>query len=190
MNKKKSIKSIILKTPIENIHVAPATNSLMQTNMKSYRNKNDALILNNSLKDVKKHYDNILIDTPPSYGHFIINAAFASDEVILVLDPGIFALESIESLHEIFDEYGKKVGKDIKVTKALLTKCQKTWVPFSKTPTKEIGDELRNIYKEVYTIPYSNKVYKSQINGLPISHYKPKSNVGLSYQKIAEAILE
>jgi len=189
MNEKTGISNVILKTDIENIHLAPATLSLMQTDMNVHGNKNDALLLNNVLNDVKKYYEYVLIDAPPGQGHLIINAALASDEIVLVLDPGIFALEGIESLQRVFEEYGRKVGKEIEITTVVLTKCRNSWLPFLKNPTKEIGEELKRLYRNVFLVPYSDKIYESQLKGIPISHYKPKSNVGVSYEKIAEAVL-
>lgn len=188
MKKKTGIGNVILKTDIENLHLAPANVSLTLSDTKAYRSKKDLLILDNVLKGVKGNYDYILIDTPPAFGRFVINAALASDEVVLVLDPGIFALEGVKPLRETFEEYGKKAGKSIKVNTVILTKCRNSWLPFFTNPTRDIGAELKKLNKNVCFVPYSDKIYESQLMGTPISHYKPNSDVGRSYEKIAEML--
>ena len=42
---------------------------------------------------------------------------------------------------------------------------------------------------KIFTIPFSQKIYKAQMKGLPISHYAPFSSVGLTYKKIAMKII-
>jgi len=40
----------------------------------------------------------------------------------------------------------------------------------------------------IFTIPFSRKVYKAQMKGVPISHYAPESAAGKAYEKIANHI--
>jgi len=189
MNKKTNIKNIILKTDTENIHLAPNRSNLIQRDNEKSKNKS-ILLLDNSLKNIKRDYDYILIDTPPNQGNLIVNAALASDEVILVSDPGIFALEAIQPLKRELESYSKKTGKKIKMDTAILTKCKNSLFSFlnNNNPSDEVAEELQKLYKNVFSVPYSDKIYESQVNGTPISHFNPRSDVGISYEKIAEAI--
>ena len=190
MSKKMDVMKVILETELNNIHLAPATMALMETNTKVYKSKDDALILNKALREVKEYYDYVLIDTPPSHGHFIVNAALAADEVILILDPGIFSLEGIVPLQTAFETYSRKAGKKIKVGSILLTKHKTSWLGFGKNPSKEVGNELKELYKDVFFVPYSDVVYESHIEGKPLSHHKPWSKINRAYEKITERILE
>jgi len=191
MNKKINIKNTILTTQTENIHLVPAHHDLIKASLKAYTSKNDAKILKNALSKVQKFYDFILIDTPPSDGHFIVNGAIAADDVILVLDPGIFALEGIDTFTNVFQDYCKKLGATLNISMALLTKSQNSFLPFIKNPSKEIKEGAEEILgKKVFNVPHSNAIYESQIKGVPISHHKPNSNVGRAYSKISEAILK
>lgn len=190
MDKKIDIKNAILRTQIENIHLVPAHSDLLKADLKAYKSKNDAEILKDALKSVKKFYDFILIDTPPGNGHFIVNGAVAADSVLICLDPGIFALEGVETFDTVIKKYCKKLGFDLNIAMALLTKTQRSFLPFVKNPSKEIKQGVEEILgKEVLTVPYSNAIYESQIKGIPVSHYKPNSRPGRAYAKIAEEIL-
>ena len=102
MKKNLDIRYTISKTSTKCIHMAPADLDLIKATITKYKSKSETMILKNALESVKDYYDFILIDTPPTNGHFIINGAVASDLVILVLDPGIFSLEGVESFKNIF----------------------------------------------------------------------------------------
>ena len=142
------------------------------------------------LKNAKEYYDYILIDTPPVHTHFMINGMAAADSVIVVLDPGIFALEGIEILKESFGEFFNKLGLDLNLDMTLITKTP----PFSlfrKNPAKEIEEDAKKLLgKRVFKIPYSYHIYGTHLKGIPISHYKPISRVARAYEKVAKHIME
>ena len=135
---------VILKTDTENIHLAPAHSDLLEATLESYRSKDDSRILKNALEPVLGWYDYILIDTPTSYGHFIVNGAVAADSVLLCLDPGIFALEGIDTFNTVLKDYCESMGVDLNIAMALLTKYQTTF-PFMKNPSKEIKQSAEEI---------------------------------------------
>ena len=192
MGKRMSIKEILIDTNLENIHVAPSGSSLIKNNSREFKTKRGAFVLGSALKSVKEYYDFILIDTPPSHGYLILNGAAASDKVVMVLDPGIFALEGVKSLQEAFDEYNKILKCSITIHSAILTKCRSSLLPFvARRDVKEIGEELKKIYKDkVFLIPYSDDIYYTHKKGIPISHYNPQSRVGKAYEKVVNKILE
>lgn len=189
-NKRKKINSIILKTGIENLHLAPADQHLDLVNLNSYAKKSDAIRLKNVLGSAKDYYDYILIDTPPVHSHFIINGMAAADGVIVVLDPGIFALEGIKILKDSFGDFFEKLGLDLNIEMALITKVP-NFSLFRKNYAKEIKKDTEKLLrKKVFAIPYSNNIYFTHVKGVPISHYKPGSKVGKAYKKVVENILE
>jgi chromosome partitioning protein len=188
-NRRRKINNIILETGIDNLHLAPADQNLDMINLKSYKKKTEALYLKNALKDSKKYYDYILIDTPPIHSHFIINGMAAADKVIVVLDPGIFALEGIEILKETFGDFFKKLNLNLNIEMALVTKTP-AFSLFRRNHAKDIKREAEKLLKKkVFMIPYSNHIYNTHVKGIPISHYKPTSKVGRTYKKVAKNIL-
>jgi chromosome partitioning protein len=189
-NKRRNIKDIILETGIKNLHLAPSDQNLDMINLKKYKKKSDALYLKNTLKGLKNYYDYILIDTPPVHSHFIINGMAAADSVIVVLDPGIFALEGIEILKDSFGDFFKKLNLDLNIDMALITKSP-SFSLFRKNYGKEIKKNTEKLLdKKVFTIPFSNHIYHTHAKGIPISHYKPKSKVGRSYKKVVGGFLK
>jgi chromosome partitioning protein len=188
MEGKTAMVNIVYGTNHEDIHVAPANQQLMKADLRVYKSKKDARILKNALAEIKDYYDYILIDSPPSNAHFLVNSLVASDGVALVADTGVFAVEGIEGLNKFIKEANKRYGCKIKVDNVLLTRCKRPFFVTNK-PTKEIKKELQEIYGDrLHLVPYSDLIYETHMEGIPISHYKPKSKVGKAYQKIAESL--
>jgi len=114
----------------------------------------------------------------------------AADKIIVVLDPGIFALESVETLQNSFGEFLRKLGLKLKIDMALITKCPRPSL-FRRNYAKDIKKDTENlINSRVFMIPYSDLIYHTHIWGLPISHLKPRSKIGRVYDNIARQILE
>jgi|SaaInlLV_10m_DNA_2_1039722.scaffolds.fasta_scaffold09630_2 chromosome partitioning protein len=190
MAHKKNIKDIVISTKIPQLDLAPATPYLMHTTLKKYESKKDALILKTAIKNIKDDYQFTLIDLPPSNGHFIVNGVMASDSVIVVLDTSVYALNGLETFRTAFDSYCDKIGIDLNIAMALVTKCKKHFNPFKKNIGKEIGKSTKSILgTSVFLVPYSDHVYESQIKQIPISHHKPGSDIGAAYMRIAEEIV-
>jgi chromosome partitioning protein len=190
MSNNKDMKDIIMKTNVENLDIAPATPYLIHTSMNKYKHKDDATILKRALSSVDDYYHYILIDTPPSNGHFIVNGVVGSDDVVLVLDPSVYSMQSINNLNTIFKSYCKKLGFNFEISMALLTKHKGPLLPFFNTPSSEVHKSAEEaLGKKVFTIPYSDHVYSSQKAKLPLSHHKPWSDVGVAYMKVAEELI-
>ena len=49
--------------------------------------------------------------------------------------------------------------------------------------------EVERLFKKVYTVPYSPRIYEAQKRGIPISHFAPESNAGKVYKDITEEVL-
>lgn len=187
------IADVVLETETEHIHLAPATLDLVGVESHLYRINNRISILKRSIEGIRKYYDYIMIDTPPGPGLFIINGVVASDYTIVTLDPGVFALEGVETLNLIFDDINESSGVRINPRMAILTRCNKaslfSRIAGKRDPVKEIKKGMKGFFDSVYTVPYGVEVYEAQLKGVPISHYKPKCKAGVAYKKIAEVVM-
>lgn len=190
MNKRADLKSIIIAGPIKNLHIAPSKQELELAKLSKYQKKADAEILKQAIEKIEGYYDFVLIDTPPVHGHFIINGLAAADKIIIILDPGIFSLEGIETLQNAFGNFFNKIGLKLNIDAALITKSS-GFKLFKKDPAKEVQQEVSILLgRQTYLIPYSDLIYNTHLWGLPISHLKPKSKVGKAYQRFVEDIIK
>ncbi|MDP7180434.1 MAG: AAA family ATPase [Candidatus Woesearchaeota archaeon] len=191
MSRRKRARAVIVPTKIENLDIAPATPYLVHATLRKYERKDDAMILRNAIKRIKSIYDYILVDTPTSNGHFIVNGVTASDSVVMVLDEGTFSLKGIDSFKKVFNSYCGKLGLRLNIAMALVSKCDKSLLNFGKKRYREVKKAAEEILgTTVHTIPYSDHIHESQKLSVPISHYKPNSRVGKAYMNVIGSIID
>lgn len=190
---KKDIEEIILETD-SGIHLAPSSLNLLTTELHMAGKINNTTIFREKLGKIKGYYDYVLIDVPPGSTLLMISGIIASENMIIPLDSGVFAYETMETLKTLLIDINEELGVEINVMMALLKEYPVS--TFDRNPTGEIKKLLKeflaaNVSSDVriFTIPFSRKVYKAQMKGKPISHYAPFSCAGRAYKRIAREIL-
>ena len=202
------ITDIIVPTA-SGIYLAPATLDLVGVEPYLYGIDDRAGILREMLTPVRRTYDFILIDTPPSMGQFVINGLVAADHTVVTLDAGTFALNGMEALSMIFNDIREMIGEDVNADFAILTRwggsddsggglalfLKRIFSPASfaeeereKERLKAFESEVRKKFKQVFVVHYSPLIYEAQQKGLPISHYAPESKPGRDYRAVATAL--
>jgi len=186
------ITQVILETDVENLHIAPSELDLAVAEVLVQHTRNRAGILNRVLEKVRHLYDYILIDLPPGSGLLMINGLCASDQVVVPLDPGIFSLEALDNLKASFRDIKRMAGHSINRITAVLIRYAKPDV-FSRmfhkrNPSQEVEERLREMFETVFVVPDSMEIYETQRQGVPISHYAPRSRVGRAYAEITKSI--
>jgi len=202
------ITDIIVPTA-SGIYLAPATLDLVGVEPYLYGIDDRAGILREVLTPVRRTYDFILIDTPPSMGQFVINGLVAADRTVVTLDAGTFALNGMEALSTIFNDIREMIGEDVNADFAILTRwggsddsggglalfLKRLFSPASfaeeereKERLKTFESEVRKKFRQVFVVHYSPLIYEAQQKGLPISHYAPESKPGRDYRAVATAL--
>ena len=85
----------ILKTELEGLDLLPSNIDLAGAEVELVYKKGREKILKNALEDLKKVYDYIMIDCPPSLGLLTINALAAANSVIIPIQSEYYALEGL-----------------------------------------------------------------------------------------------
>ena len=190
----KKIEEIILETD-SGVFLAPSSSHLLASEMRVAGQINSTRILKEALSNVKKHFDYILVDVPPGSPLLMINGIVAAENIIIPLDSGVFAYETMEILKEILIDLNKEIGVKTNLIMVLLREYSTSL--FENGPTREIKKMLRAFLSEnnipgvkIFIIPFSTKVYKAQMRGTPISHHAPHCDVGRAYKKITKEIMK
>ena len=146
------------------------------------------------MKSIEKQFDYILIDVGPGSTLLMINGIVASENIIIPLDSGVFAYETLETLKTLVLDLQEELKIETNVMMILL-RDYSTWI-FDRGPTQAIKDLVSEFLMsnqmptvKIYSIPYSKKVYQAQMLGMPISHVAPFSDVGRAYKRIAEDMI-
>ncbi|MFH1653123.1 MAG: AAA family ATPase [Pseudomonadota bacterium] len=189
----KNLGMIILETE-SGVYLAPSSLDLLAAETHMAGQSDNTAILKGSLKDVDKFFDYILIDVPPGSTLLMINGIVASENIIIPVDSGVFAFETLETLKTLIIDLAGELGVEVNVMMLLLK--QHPGPGFWSNPTKEIKGMLKRFLSEnnisevdIYKIPFSTKIYKAQMKGSPISHFAPRSDVGKAYKRITKGIL-
>lgn len=164
-----------------NINLAGAEVELVSMISREYRMKE-------KLDLIKKDYDYIIIDCPPSLGLITLNAFTASDSVLIPVQCEYYALEGLGQLINTVNLVKKHLNKEFEIEGALLTMYDMR-TNLSNQVVKEVNRYFENkVYKTV--IPRNVKLSEAPSYGMPISVYDPRSKGAKSYDKFVKEFLK
>ena len=189
----KAMEEIILETD-SNVYLAPSSLNMLAVENYLAKHSNNMGILKESLADIEEHFDYILIDTPPGSTLLMSNGVVASGNIIIPLDSGVFAYEALETLKTFIINLYEELHVETNVIMIVLREYSSSFM--DKRTTNSVKKLLKRFLIEnnipqvkIFTIPFSRKVYWSQMKGMPISHYAPFSDVGRGYEELAKELL-
>jgi len=190
-----NMEEVILETD-SGVHLVPSSLDLLAVETHMNGQINHTRILRENLDNIERYFDYILIDVPPGSTQLMINGIVAAENIIIPLDSGVFAYETMETLETLIVSLNEELGVETNVMMVLLIRRYPLPI-FDLGTTREIKKMLREFFAannisdvKILTTPFSRKIYTVQMKGMPISHYAPHSNVGRAYKRIAEEVLK
>ena len=138
------------------------------------------------LDPLRKRYDYLLIDCPPSLGLLTINALTAADSALIPIQCEYFALEGLGQLLATIRLVTDHLNPRLEVKGAVLTMFD--------TRTRlsaQVGEEVRrHLGDRVYdtVIPRAVRLSEAPSHGLPIHMYAPGSRGAEAYRELADEI--
>jgi len=190
---RKNIEEVTIETD-SGVYLVPSSLDLLAAETIMAGQANNARLLKESLVNVENCFDYIFIDVPPGSTLLMINGIVASENIIIPLDTGIFAYETLETLKTLVIDLSDELGVETNIMMVFLRDYTNSIL--ENSPTKEIRKLVKKYLADnnipsvkIFSIPFSNKIYRSQMKGKPISHYAPFSKVGGIYKKIAKEII-
>lgn len=146
--------------------------------------------LRDALKPLKRSYDIIVVDTPPSLGTLTMNALTASDFVIVPCEADYYSLQGLTDLAETIEAVKGSLNKKLRTMGVLLTKHSARY-----TLSKEIQETLTQLTEafdtEVFDtyIRHSQKAREAQFKAQGLLRYAPKSTIATDYRAFTEEVL-
>jgi len=183
----KSFLQIIKRTMQNNLKVAPATLSLAGAGVELVNLENREFRLAHILEEVKKDFDYIIIDGPPSLGLLTINSLVAADEVLIPIQSEYFALEGLSQLLETISLVQNNLKPNLGIMGAIITMFDRR-NKLSEAVMEELYQYFPNrIFRSV--IPRSVRLAEAPSYGRSILHYDPKSRGGKAYEGLAREVI-
>jgi chromosome partitioning protein len=139
--------------------------------------------LKNELDKVKDTYEYVFIDCPPALSWLTVNAFTAADQVIIVVSPGYFELDSLMQINRTLQKIQRFFNPDLKLKGYLFTMSDST---------KNSGISLQ-ILRQTYTdkvlntvIPRNTDLRDAHMNQQDIFSYSPTSNAAQAYTRLIQ----
>lgn len=182
-----SAQSAIKNTDNPGLDLIPANQDLAGATVELVHLEDRDVKLKNALDYLKRDYDYILIDCPPSLGIITINALLASDEVIIPVQCEYYALEGLGQLLETIDLLKNHMSTHLKIKGALLTMFDRR-----NRLSREIVKEMkRNFPGYVFEaiIPRNVCLAEAPSFSKTIIQHDPYSHGAKAYRQLAEEII-
>lgn len=182
-------KDYILKSE-EGPYLIASENSLsgLEVELVSLDQEERLKMLSQIIEEIKKDFDIILIDCPPSLGLLSLNALVASDSIIIPIQTEYYALEGVSELLKTYQTIKESINEDLEIEGVLLCMFDK-----DTDLSYEVVEEVKSFFKEkVFStmIPRNIKLAEAPSFGKSVITYDEKSKGARAYLSLAKELVE
>jgi chromosome partitioning protein len=181
-------KDIITNTKLEFLDMITSTNDLVGAEVELVNVMAREHQLEKALKSIRKKYDYILIDCPPSLGLLTLNALTCSNSVIIPIQCEYYALEGLGQLLNTVRLVQKNLNRKLEIEGVLLTMYDSRL-----NLSKQVADEVKGFFKDKIfeTIIHRNvRLSEAPSFGKPALLYDANSTGAQNYISLVEEILK
>lgn len=183
-----TIKDTLVSTAIENLKLCPSNIQLAGAEVELVPIMSRETRMKVALSEIKKEFDFILIDCPPSLGLLTVNSLTAADTILVPIQCEYYALEGLSQLMNTVKLVQRHLNPSLDVEGVVLTMFDAR-TNLSIQVVEEVKKHFRNkVYRTV--IPRNVRLSEAPSFGLPIILYDPKSKGSECYLELAEEVIE
>ena len=183
-----SASECIIEDAAEGVDLLPADINLSGAEVELLETEEQQTKLREILKPLKKNYDYIFIDCPPSIGLLTVNGLTASDSAIIPVQCEYYALEGLGQVLNTIDIVRQKLNKKLKIEGVLFTMYD-TRTRLSEQVVESVRENLNEKIFETM-IPRNIRLAEAPSHGMPITEYDSSSRGAESYRMLAAEIME
>lgn len=178
----------IVKTRLLSVDILPASAALAGATVELVDMKGREYKLKMALESVRRQYDFIIIDSPPSMGLLTLNALTAAQKTIIPVQCEYYALEGLADLLRTIQMINANLKAKIGVMGALMTLYDRT-SRLHRAVAKEIRRKFPGYVFET-VIPRNISLAEAPSYGKTILQYDPYSHGAKAYRQLAEEVLK
>ncbi len=180
-------KKVIKETKIENLFIIPSTIQLAGAEIELVNSVSRESRLKQAIDSVKRNFDYVIIDCPPSLGLLTLNALTASNSILIPVQCEYFALEGLTQLINTIRMVQKHLNSRLKIEGVLMTMYD------ARTNlSNQVIDEVKKYFEDkVYKtiIPRNVRLSEAPSHGKPIITFDSKSKGAEVYMKLAKEVI-
>jgi chromosome partitioning protein len=166
--------------------VIPANLGLAESELILSGKMGREMTVRRALREVKRRYDIVLIDCPPSLGLLTVNAVVAADYALISTEAQYFSLQGVEQALEVIELAKENLHPDLEWLGVVLNMADLRLIH-----SREALAQLRERFGgKVFdtAIRASIRYAESAERGLSILEYRP--HLGEDYLALADEVLE
>lgn len=176
-----NVKKVILPTNTENLFIIPASVDLAGAEVELARLEGREARLKNAIDAVRKDYDYILVDCPPSLGILTINSLTAVDSVLIPIQCEFYALEGVSQLISTIELVKKNLNPKLYIEGVLLSMFD-----VRTNLSQQVVGEVKKFFGDLMyntIIPRNVRLAEAPSYGVPIITYDPTAVGARAYQE-------
>lgn len=182
-----TVSECLIKDVSEGVDLIPADIDLSGAEIELHEIENGEKTLKEAIKNIKRNYDFVFIDCPPSIGTLTINALTASDGAIIPVQCEYYALEGLSQVLDTIEIVRQKLNTRLKIFGILFTMYDAR-TNLSDQVIQSVRQSLKApIFETV--IPRNVRLAEAPSHGEPITVYDPSSRGAESYRLLASELL-
>lgn len=170
------------------VDVIPASRALTVAEVNMFISHGSNKYLSKLLTPLQEDYDFILIDTSPSLGALTINALTTADEVIIPIDPELFAMTGLNDLMDSIDRVRENLNPHIQVLGVLFVKCMMRTNLYKEARTT-IGSYFTTVPVFENAVPLTVKVGEANHRFMAVAEYDVANPAAIAYRELAKEVL-
>ena len=180
--------NVIFETEFTNLWAIPSNTSLAGAEFDLFDFEDSEYRLKNLLEPLKKDYDYIIIDCPPSLGMLTVNALSASDGIVVPMQCEFYSLEGVQQLMMTIRAVHDKLNPNLSVLGFLLTMYDRRY-----GVTRAVDDDVRKafgdqVFKTV--VPRNVRMSEAPSFGKPALFYDFNCSGAQAYLRVATEIIQ
>jgi chromosome partitioning protein len=177
----------VCRTMIDTLDIIPANIDLVGAEVELVPKMAREQILKAALKNIRKDYDYIFMDCPPSLGLITINALTAADKILVPIQCEYYALEGLSQLINTVKLVKANLNPTLEVEGVVLTMFDSR-TNLSSQVVEEVKRFFKNkVYKTV--IPRNVRLGEAPSFGLPITRYDAACLGTQCYNELASEVI-
>jgi len=182
------MKDSVTKTSFSHLDIVSSTHDLVGAEIELVSVMAREYQLQKALKKIRKDYDLIIIDCPPSLGLLTINALTAADSLVIPIQCEYYALEGLGQLLNTVRLVQRHLNKKLEIAGILMTMYDSR-LNLSKQVVEEVDGFFKDKLFKTY-IHRNVRLSEAPSFGKPVLLYDANSTGARNYMSLTEEILQ